>query len=409
MTPRVWLFAGMIALGACAKAPPATGPRPAPDSAPPPAVPPAAPIPAAVPAPPPRPVGSVSLTFVGDINLGTLTLPDGVPPSEGRGLLDAARPDLQADLVVGNFEGVLGDSGITYKCGPEGRRVPAPDTVAAKPSPRRRPAKPPRPTPSRACYAFLTPTALAPRLVEAGFTHLNLANNHANDFGSEGRAATERILDSLGIRTYGPLGSIAVDTLRRGDSATVVGLVGFTTYPHSYDLLDIARSAAVVDSVRPTVHLLVVTFHGGAEGARALHVPEAAESLGSEPRGNLRAWTRAVIDAGADAVVGHGPHVLRGIEYYQGKPIVYSLGNFLTYRGFNLAGPLGQTGILRLEAGPDRRWRRLRFSPMAQVPGQGPVPDATGAVLELLRTLSREDFGEAAARVREDGEILPPE
>jgi hypothetical protein len=46
---------------------------------------------------------------------------------------------------------------------------------------------------------------------------------------------------------------------------------------------------------------------------------------------------------------------------------------------------------------------------MAQVPGQGPVPDATGAVLELLRTLSREDFGEAAARVREDGEILPPE
>jgi hypothetical protein len=354
-------------------------------------------------------VGSVSLTFVGDINLGTLTLSDGVPPSEGRGLFAAARPDLQADLVVGNFEGVLGDSGITYKCGPEGRRVPAPDTVAAKPPPRRRPAKPPRPSPPRACYAFLTLTALAPRLVEAGFTHLNLANNHANDFGPEGRATTERILDSLGVRTYGPLGSIAVDTMRRGDSATVVGLVGFTTYPHSYDLLDVARSAAVVDSVRQLVDLLVVTFHGGAEGARALHVPQAAESLGSEPRGDLRAWTRAVIEAGADAVVGHGPHVLRGIEYYHGKPIVYSLGNFLTYRGFNLAGPLGQTGVLRLEAGPERRWRRLRFSPMSQVPGQGPAPDSTGAVLELLRTLSREDFGEAAARVREDGEILPPD
>ena len=403
MTRRAGLLVGLIALGACAKAPPSTTPRPAPDSAPPPA-----PIPTAKPQLPPRPpVGSVSLTFVGDINLGTLTLPDGVPPSEGRGLFEAARSDLQADLVVGNFEGVLGDSGVTYKCGPEGRRVPDPDTVAAKPPPKRRPAKSPRPSPPRACYAFLTPTALAPRLVEAGFTHLNLANNHANDFGSEGRATTERILDSLGVRTYGPLGSIAVDTMRRGDSATVVGLVGFTTYPHSYDLLDIARSAAVVDSVRELVDLLVVTFHGGAEGARALHVPQAAESLGSEPRGDLRAWTRAVIDAGADAVVGHGPHVLRGIEYYQGKPVVYSLGNFLTYRGFNLAGPLGQTGVLRLEAGPDRRWRRMRFSPMSQVPGQGPAPDSTGAVLELLRTLSREDFGDSAARVGKDGEILP--
>jgi Bacterial capsule synthesis protein PGA_cap len=411
VTPRAPLLAALITLGACAKAPPPTAPHPARDSAPPPApVEPAAPVPVAKPAPPPHPpLRSVSLTFVGDINLGTLTIADGVPPAEGRGLFDAARSELQADLVVGNFEGVLGDSGVTYKCGPEGRRVPAPDTVAATPPPRRRSAKPRRPTPPRACYAFLTPIALAPRLVEAGFTHLNLANNHANDFGSEGRATTERILDSLGVRTYGPLGSIAVDTMRRGDSATVVGLVGFTTYPHSYDLLDIARSAAVVDSVRRLVDLLVVTFHGGAEGARALHVPEAAESLGSEPRGDLRAWSRAVIDAGADAVVGHGPHVLRGIEYYRGKPIVYSLGNFLTYRGFNLEGPLGQTGVLRLEAGPDRHWRRVRFAPMSQVPGKGPAPDSTGAVLELVRTLSRDDFGAAAARVGGDGEILPPE
>jgi hypothetical protein len=351
----------------------------------------------------------VSLTFTGDINLGTLTLPDGVPPDEGWGLFDASRPSLQADLVVGNFEGVLGDSGVTYKCGPEGRRVPDPDTVVAEPPPRRKTTKPRRPEPPRLCYAFLTPPALAPRLVEAGFTHLNLANNHANDFGSEGRATTERILDSIGIRTYGPLGSIAVDSIRRGDSLTTVGLVGFTTYPHSYDLLDLARSAEVVDSVRDGVDLLVVTFHGGAEGSRALHVPEAAESLGREPRGDLRAWARAVVDAGADAVVGHGPHVLRGIEYYRGKPIAYSLGNFLTYRGFNLAGPLGQTGVLRLEAGPGGTWERLRFTPMTQLPGSGPAPDTSGAVLELVRSLSREDFGESAARVGENGEVFPPE
>ena len=137
--------------------------------------------------------------------------------------------------------------------------------------------------PPRACYAFLTPTALAPRLVEAGFTHFNLANNHANDFGSDGRATTERILDSLGLRTYGPLGSIAVDTLRRGDSATVVGLVGFTTYPHSYDLLDIARSASVIDSVRALVDLLVVTFHGGRRALEHSTSPKPPNPSGASP------------------------------------------------------------------------------------------------------------------------------
>jgi hypothetical protein len=402
----------VAASGACAKATPPPAPIPAPDTTPPP--PPAPPAPQRLPIEPtprPRITGSVTLAFTGDINLGTLTIPAGLPPDEGRGLFDASREALRGDLVVGNFEGVLGDSGTTYKCGPEGRHVTLADTAPPEPplpakatAPRpRRPAAPVR------CYAFLTPTALAPRLVDGGFTHLNLANNHANDFGADARGETERILDSLGLRSYGPLGSIAMDTVRRGDSLTIVGLLGFATYSHSYDLLDITRSAAVVDSVRSLVDLLIVTFHGGAEGARALHVSEVAESLGREPRGELRAWAHAVIDAGADAVVGHGPHVLRGIEFYRGKPIAYSLGNFLNYRGFNLDGPLGLTGVLRLEAGTDLAWRRARFFPMIQLPLHGPAPDPDGAALDLIRSLSREDFGATAARFGDDGENLPPE
>jgi hypothetical protein len=101
--------------------------------------------------------------------------------------------------------------------------------------------------------------------------------------------------------------------------------------------------------------------------------------------------------------------VLRGIEFYRGKPIAYSLGNFLTYRGFNLAGPLGLTGVLQLEAGPDLAWRRARFVPMVQLPLSGPAPDPGRAALELVRSLSLEDFGESAARFGDDGEILPPE
>nr|MBA3260622.1 hypothetical protein [Gemmatimonadales bacterium] len=71
----------------------------------------------------PRLFSPVRLAFTGDINLGTLTVPDGVPPDSGRGLFDRALPALTGDLVVGNFEGVLGDSGTTYKCGPKGVHV----------------------------------------------------------------------------------------------------------------------------------------------------------------------------------------------------------------------------------------------------------------------------------------------
>lgn len=411
---------------------------------------------------------NVSLAFVGDINLGTATLSGGVPPDSGRAVLAAARSALTGDMVLGNFEGVLADSGDTEKCGKkravvwrgmtpadsdaarasrmaagprkrrvgeggqgtDGRRVADGGRAAeggrvaegaeprrtvrlseAAPPPRREPHHRPaakKRTPPVGCYAFLTPTWLAPRLAEAGFTHLNLANNHANDFGLDGRRSTETTLASLGLATYGPLGRIVIDTVRRGGAMTTVGVIGFTTYPFAYDLLDIPASVAVVDSVRRLVDVLVVTFHGGAEGAAALHLPFAAESLGREPRGDLRTWAHAVVDAGADLVVGHGPHVLRGMEFRNGKLIAYSLGNFATYRGFNLAGPQALTGVLEVELTSDGRLVRARLVPMRQAPRDGPAPDPDGAAARLVRGLSEADFGSTAARVGDDGSIAPP-
>lgn len=400
--PAQTLGAALLAAAACAKAPPPKQPEPVPsaerrDTL----VLPPSPLLEPSPIPPARLYASVRLAFVGDINLGTATLPDGVPPDSGRGLLARARPSLSGDLVVGNFEGVLADSGTPTKCLVK---------VRVKPSRQGQATRQPAETLAtrRNCYAFRTPKMLAPRLVEAGFTHMNLANNHANDLGHGGRASTEHTLDSLGIRLYGPLGKIAIDTIRRGDSVTTVGLLGFTTYPYAYDLLDIERSAAVVDSVSSLVDLLIVTFHGGAEGVKAVHTGVAAESLGAEPRGDLRRWARAVIDAGADAVIGHGPHVLRGMEFYRGRLIAYSLGNFLTYRGFNLAGPLGITGVLQLEFNGDSTLRKARLVPMVQPPRQGPVPDADRAALDLVRRLSQEDFGSTGAVITPTGEIRPP-
>jgi hypothetical protein len=392
-----WLIVGVAV--ACARTQPTPQPRPVPAAERADTVSPPSPLLEPTPTPPARLYAPVRLAFVGDINLGTTTLPDGVPPDSGRGLLDRARPSLRGDLVVGNFEGVLADTGTSVKClirlstKEQRRRRKKGDTLSVATRPN--------------CYAFRTPTLLAPRLVDAGFTHMNLANNHANDLGLAGRESTERVLEGHGIKLYGPLGRVAVDTIRRGDSLTTVSLVGFTTYPYAYNLLDIERSAAVVDSIRPTVDLLVVTFHGGAEGARAVHTAEAAESLGREPRGDLRRWARAVIDAGADAVIGHGPHVLRGMEFYRGRLIAYSLGNFATYRGFNLAGPLGITGVLQLDFSPDRTLRTARLVPMLQFPRQGPFPDPDGAALHLVRRLSAEDFGATGAVVTESGEIRP--
>ncbi|MGH7519194.1 MAG: CapA family protein [Gemmatimonadales bacterium] len=393
----------IAALAACSSRtpPPAPAPEPVPPPSPAPA--PAETPPPPIPSPAARPPARLPLrlAFVGDINLGTSTLPGGVPLDSGRTFLAAARPFLDGDMVIGNLEGVLADSGTSEKC-LEPRPPVRPQRSRSRPLP-------PAPARSRpGCYAFLTPTHLAPRLREAGFTHLGLANNHAHDYGLEGRGSTERTLSALGLRWYGPLGHIAIDTLRRGDSVTVVGLVGFATYPHSYDLLDIPRSAAVVDSVRGMVDLVVVTFHGGTEGMAATRVGPGPEFLGKEPRGDLRAWAHAVVDAGADVVIGHGPHVLRGMEWYRGRLIAYSLGNFATYRGFSLSGPLGITGVLRLQLGPAGRLAGARLVPMRQEPLRGPEPDDSGTAVALVNEVSAEDFGPDAVRLASDGTLLFP-
>ncbi|HEU5169628.1 MAG TPA: CapA family protein [Gemmatimonadales bacterium] len=422
--PRGAVLAPVLALvlvlaPGCAPAPAPAPPPPEPEPAPPVSQPPppVARRDTAPPAAPSRPRARlpVRIAFVGDVNLGTSTLPDGVPPDSGRALFAAARPYLAGDLVVGNLEGVIADSGTSTKCRSDRPAVRRADGQRNRPMRRSRPDRParrrvrPSERPTVGCYAFLTPTHLAARLAEAGFTHLNLANNHAHDYGLAGRRSTETVLDTLGIRHYGPLGHIAIDTVVRGDSATVVGLVGFATYPHSYDLLDVSRSVAVVDSVRRLVDLLIVTFHGGAEGAAATRVGPGPEFLGQEPRGDLRAWAHAVIDAGADAVVGHGPHVLRGIELRAGRPIAYSLGNFATYRGFSMQGPLALTGVLQLEFAPGGALTGARLVSMRQSPLHGPMPDPGGEAAALVAELSVQDFGAAAARVAHDGTIDSPD
>jgi hypothetical protein len=328
-----------------------------------------------------RTTAPVTFALVGDVMLGS-TFPDEtgglLPPDDGKALLSEVTPLLSAaDVAFGNLEGPLADTGRSEKCA--------------------------RSKPGR-CYAFRVPTRYGKLLADAGFKVFSLANNHAGDFGDEGRASTRRTLEALGIRYAGAPGEVA----RLEVHGTRVALVAFSTSGGTNDLRDLPEAARVVAAARQGADLVVVSMHAGAEGADRQHVPPGHEDFLGEDRGDVRAFARAVIDAGADLVVGHGPHVVRGMEVVKGKLVVYSLGNFATYGGMNLSGPNGLSLVLEVRLAPDGTFLDGRIHPCRQERPGGPRRDPTAAVIPVVRRLSQEDFGPAAVRVDDDGTIRPP-
>jgi hypothetical protein len=386
---RIALLLAAAAL-ACAHGP---SPRPSPDSTAPPtaastAIATSAPTSSAEPdatvvdSAPPTPAPPVVVAAVGDIMLGT-TFPDEskgalLPPDDGAGLLGEVAPLLAAaDVAFGNLEGPLLDDGPSEKCA--------------------------RSKPGR-CYAFRVPTRYAAHLERAGFDVLSVANNHVGDFGDPGRASTRAALERHGIRWSGAPGELARLEVR----GTRVGLVAFSTSGGTNDVRDLEGARRIVEGLAAEADVVVVSFHGGAEGAAHQHVPEGKEEFLGEDRGDLRAFARTVVDAGADLVLGHGPHVVRGMEVYRGRLVAYSLGNFATYGPFNLAGPNGLTLVLEVRLAADGAFLGGRIHPARQVKPGGPRLDAAGEVIGVVRRLSREDFGPAAVEVSDDGALAPP-
>ncbi|MCU0702235.1 MAG: CapA family protein, partial [Myxococcaceae bacterium] len=248
--------------------------------------------------------GTLRLRAVGDVMLGT-SVPEGyLPPDDGATLLGGVGDWLaDADLTFANLEGPLCDSGSSAKCRKGGN-----------------------------CYAFRSPTRYAKHLKAAGIDLGSTANNHSGDFGEACRRETEKALDGEGIVWSGPPGSIGTVTAK----GKKVALVAFHTSGATNDVNDLAAAKKLVAQAASTHDLVIVSFHGGAEGIDANRVKDGAERYLGENRGDLKAFARGVIDAGADVVIGHGPHVLRGMEVYQGRLIAYSLGNFATYGRFSL-------------------------------------------------------------------------
>jgi hypothetical protein len=315
--------------------------------------------------------GPLRVAATGDIVMGSL--PYGLPPDGGASFFSQVDDLIAGDVVIGNLEGTLATGGSS-KCGAG----------------------------SSNCYAFRTPPSYARWLKEAGFTVMNLANNHAYDFGPVGQRQTVAALSRVGLRSTGRPGTVAIQRV----GGRRVAVLGFAPYEWADSLLDIPRARRRVQEVARRAELVIVTFHGGAEGSDKTHVPPGPESAFGEQRGDLRAFSRAVVDAGADLVIGHGPHVLRGMEVYKGRLVAYSLGNFGGYEVFSLGGTLSTSMVLQVTLEPDGRLRSGRIRPTLLV-GAG-TPAQGGGAVAMVQELSSEDFGARAPRIGAGGVIRPP-
>jgi hypothetical protein len=294
-------------------------------------------------------------------------------------------PDLvgvlrSGDVVFGNLEGALFDEGG------ESKRCRNMD----------------------ACYAFRSPEWYAELLADLGFNLMALANNHSGDFLEAGRTTTIAALDGQGI-VYGGLAQAgAVTGTLELDDGTRVGLAGFSPNKGTVSIHDLEGLGRLVTELDRTHDVVVVSFHGGAEGSDRTHVTREPEEFYGERRGNVYEFAHAAVDAGADVVIGHGPHVPRAVEVYRGRFIAYSLGNFWTWARFNLRGPNGLAPVLDLEVDGDGRMVSARVVSARQTGLGSPRSDPAGRAARLIAELSREDFPEAELEFAADGRITWP-
>lgn len=321
----------------------------------------------------PRP-RTLEVALTGDIMMGTTYPSEQLPVREGRQLFVDVAPLLQrADLAFGNLEGALCDGGETHKKG-------------------------------KNSYAFRTPTKFAPRLSEAGYSFLSMANNHANDFGPSGLQSTMKSLDSVGIRYAGIAGMCETAMLEHDGLRIGVCAFGHNSYTLEHTDLDLV--GRILRKLVAESDLVVVSFHGGGEGRGFRHLPYGKEICYNENRGSLRELARFCIDHGADLVYGHGPHVVRAVELYKNRFIAYSLGNFCTPYGMNLSGVSGYAPVVTVCMLEDGTFLNGKIHSFIQYPGKGPRKDKTLRVAHEVKTLTEQDVPETPLRISEDGTIM---
>jgi poly-gamma-glutamate capsule biosynthesis protein CapA/YwtB (metallophosphatase superfamily) len=302
--------------------------------------------------------GSVTVAFAGDIALL------GPAPSS---LFARVRGTLsRADVAIGNLEGTL-SSGGKSKCGAH----------------------------STGCFAFQSPPQSAALLRGAGFDELNLANNHAYDYGASGQQQTLQALVRYRLRWSGRPSEITV--LR--SNGVRVAILGFAPYPWAQSLTDIPAAQQLVRRAAARADLVVAVLHAGAEGTDHQHVPRGTEYYLGENRGDERRFAHALVFAGANLVLASGPHVLRGLQLFHDALIAYSLGNFaMSGQALSMDDVLSQSAILVVTLGSVGTLVSGRFL-RVQIVGGEPRRTSGTSIVRRVNALSHSDFGGSAVLV----------
>ncbi len=319
---------------------------------------------------------TISLALTGDVMIGTSYPTPRIPTNDAKNVFDDVKELLiNADIALGNQEGALSDGG---KC-----------TKGSGPN----------------SFAFRTPTRLTGNLKDAGYDYLGIANNHANDFGPEGARDTERTLDSLGIAYSGFKGHKPFAIIERAGKK--IGCMAFGQNEYSMRNTDYALlRKTIAEAKKAGAEIIIVSMHGGAEGKSMRHLPRTGHEIFlGEDRGNLREFAHIAIDAGADVVYGHGPHVTRAVEVYKGHFIAYSLGNFATPYGMSLTGISGYAPVVTININGNGEFLNGKIHSFIQQPGVGPRKDASNSVAHEMRELTLSDIDNLTIDIDNEGNI----
>jgi hypothetical protein len=306
---------------------------------------------------------TINIVAVGDVMIGS-AYPDksNLPKDDALKSFKEVDTFLKGDIVFGNLEGCFLNSGKSTKC------------------------KDPN---SNSCFAFRMPERYAGIIKAAGFNLMSVANNHVGDFGLKGRERTAAILDSLNIKYAGlqshPFTIFEKDSIKYAFCA-------FAPNENTVSINNLDSAKQLVFALKKQADIVIVSFHGGGEGARFEHVPKRKEIFYNENRGNVHAFAHGVIDAGADVVLGHGPHVTRAVEVYKNKFIAYSLGNFCTYGMFSLKGPNGFAPLLQLKINARGDFLDASIISVKQDKVNGLILDDNHTAFNKIRFLTNTDF-----------------
>ena len=323
---------------------------------------------------------SVTVAMTGDIMMGTTFPTAKLPQNDGKDIFSDVAPVLSnASVAVGNLEGAMADKGTPN----EFKRAKISSGAGN-------------------VYAFLMPTRYAALLRDAGYDFVSMANNHSFDFGLEGQNNSRKALDGVGV---GYAGNPGHESMIREINGVRYGYCAFGYNRQTIHMSDEQAVRRIIGQLRDSADVVIVSFHGGGEGGAFRHVPNGIETQYGENRGNLRHFAHLCIDCGADIVYGHGPHVVRGVEVYNGHFIAYSLGNFATPTGISVAGITGYAPVITATLNADGTFRSGKIHSFIQQPRVGPRTDSSNRVAQEIKQLSEADFPTSPLSISNTGEL----